>query len=423
MTLLDRPTLATPTTAAPPPSAIPTAPTPAPVTQSVARRAGRDPFLDLLRAVGTVAVILAHWLMPQVSWDGATLHVTNVLGEGAGWVVTWVIQVIPLMFFVAGAATFSQLDRRWVPWGPFVTSRVRRLLPPVAVFAGVWLAIAVVLPELGAPRGAVRVAATIAPQLLWYLGVYVILVACSHLLRACYLRARVASLLVLGGGAVLVDVLRFAGGVEQIAVANLFLVWAFAYTLGFAYADGLFDAVPRRACAALSGLGFVALVAAVTLGPYPLSMVGMPGDAFSNMGPPTVCLVALTLAQVFGALALRPVIVGCARQTQVAAVLGWISARSMTLYLWHLTAMFAVVGVVVLGANLDLPEGWSGTWWETRPVWFAACAAVLALLVRVFAPVELRRPARSSIPGAAPASRGDTARERPAGQFAGSGIA
>lgn len=417
MTLLDRPTPGT--TSAPTSStrtgSARTAPLPTAAVRGSAvagpatRPTTRDPFLDVLRAVGTVAVILAHWLMPQVSWDGAALHVTNVLGEGAGWIVTWVIQVIPLMFFVAGAATFSQLDRRWVAWRQFVTARVRRLVPPVAVFGGVWLVVAVVLPELGAPRAAVRVAATIAPQLLWYLGIYVVLVAASHLLRTGYLRSPIITLVALGGGAVLVDGLRFAGGVEQIGMANLFLVWAFAYTLGYAYADGLFDAVQRRVCAALAVLGLAALVAAVTLGPYPLSMVGMPGDTFSNMGPPTICLVALTFLQVFGALTLRTAIVAWAELAGVRAGLGWISARSMTLYLWHLTAMFVVVGLVVVVANIDLPQGWTRAWWESRPLWFAACTGMLAVLVRVFAPIELRRPRRPVTPAA--------------GQLTGSGIA
>lgn len=55
-------------------------------------------------AAGTIAVIIAHWLMPQVTWDGNHFDVINVLGSGQGWLITWFIQVIPIMVFVAGAA-------------------------------------------------------------------------------------------------------------------------------------------------------------------------------------------------------------------------------------------------------------------------------------------------------------------------------
>lgn len=360
----------------------------APASPRVGTRGfARDPLLDLLRAVGTVAVVVAHWLMPQVSWDGVDLTVVNVLGSGPGWLVTWVIQVIPLMFFVAGAATFGQLRRRPETWRRFMAVRLRRLAPPVAVFLGVWVLLGTLLPALGAPEAAVDVAARIAPQMLWYLGIYVVLLAASQLLARWYARTGVAGVLAIGAAAVGVDVLRFGADVPHVGLANLFLVWAFAYTLGFAYTDGRLAWSARR-CAAVAAAGLVALVLAVTVGPYPSSMVGMPGDTLTNMGPPTLCLVALTLVQVFGALALRTRLVALAGNAAVSRGVAWLSARSMTVYLWHLTAMFVVVGVVTVGAAVDLPVGWSATWWVTRPAWFTACAVVLLALVRAFERVE-----------------------------------
>ena len=54
--------------------------------------------------------------------------------------------------------------------------------------------------------------------------------------------------------------------------------------------------------------------------------------------------------------------------TRVVAVNGSI----MTLYLWHLTAMVAVVGLLLLagGPGLGLEVG-TGAWWVSRPVWLA----------------------------------------------------
>lgn len=345
----------------------------------------------MLRAVGTVAVVVAHWLMPQVSWDGVDLTVVNVLGSGPGWLVTWVVQVIPLMFFVAGAATLGQLRRRPETWSRFVAARLRRLVPPVAAFVGVWVLLRAVLPVLGVPAPAVDVAARIAPQMLWYLGVYVVLLAASQALERWYARTGVVGIAVIGAAAVVVDVLRLGADVPHVETANLFFVWAFAYTLGFAYTDGRL-AWPVLRCVAVAAAGLVALVLAVTVGPYPRSMVGMPGDTLTNVGPPTLCLVALALVQVFGALALRARLVALAETAPVSRAVGWLSARSMTVYLWHLTAMFVVVGVVTVGAAVDLPVGWSASWWLSRPAWFAACAVVLLVLVRAFEPVERVRP-------------------------------
>ena len=60
----------------------------------------RDVFVDAVRAVGTLCVVALHWLMADATWDGRSLHVGNALGHGAGWVVTWVLQVLPLPYAV-----------------------------------------------------------------------------------------------------------------------------------------------------------------------------------------------------------------------------------------------------------------------------------------------------------------------------------
>ena len=56
---------------------------------------------------------------------------------------------------------------------------------------------------------------------------------------------------------------------------------------------------------AMSRLLVLALTA---FGPYPVSMVGMPGERVSNMAPPTVCILALTCWLVGLVMLLRPVV-------------------------------------------------------------------------------------------------------------------
>ena len=129
----------------------------------------------------------------------------------------------------------------------------------------------------------------------------------------------------------------------------------------------------------------------VAVGPYPLSLVGMPGDEISNLGPPTAPVVAHAVAQVCLVLLLRTALVRRATTGAGARAVGALARRSMTVYLWHLTAMFAVVGVALLGLGQELPAAWGADWWGSRPVWFAAYLLVLLGLVRVFGRFEDRR--------------------------------
>jgi hypothetical protein len=68
-----------------------------------------------------------------------------------------------------------------------------------------------------------------------------------------------------------------------------------------------------------------------------------------------------------------------------------LARRSMTVYLWHLTAMFVVVGAVLLGLDQRLPAAWSTDWWAGRPVWSGAYLLVLTGLVALFGRFESSR--------------------------------
>jgi hypothetical protein len=69
----------------------------------------------------------------------------------------------------------------------------------------------------------------------------------------------------------------------------------------------------------------------------------------------------------------------------------------MTLYLWHLTVMVLLVGLLNLlgGFGLGLAPG-TGAWWLTRPLWLLALAAGLGLFIPIFARFEQRSRARSA---------------------------
>lgn len=379
----------------------------------VRQRVRRDVFVDTVRALGTIGIVSLHWLMPEGTFDGTTLHIGNALGHGTAWVLTWVAQTLPLMFFAAGAAAAYQRSAgagvAGSGWGSVVLARVRGVVRPVAVFAGAWVVAVIVLLALEVPDDAVWRLARMAPQLLWFLAVWVALLPLVPLLQRAWRRWRWRAAAVAIAVPLLVDALRFGAGVEGVAWANLMLVWAVPFVVGIAYATDRSegrrslladdDGPGSRALALTALAGFVAMTVLVVVGPYPVSMVGMPGDAISNLGPPTAPVVAQSVAQVGAVLALRGVLTRWAASGFGSDVVGLLSRHAMTVYLWHLTAMFAVVGVVLVGLGQRLPEPWTADWWATRPTWFAAFLLVLLVLTRIFGRAERSRGALRQLRG------------------------
>lgn len=354
----------------------------------------RDRFVDSIRALATLCVVGVHWLMPEATWDGTNLHIGNALAHDWAWAITWVLQPLAVLFFAAGAA--AGYDRARAPrrrWASVLTRRICAVGVPVAVFAAGWLLAVPMLLALGVPDGAVWRIVRMVPQPLWFLAVWAALLALVPLLRRAWLRWRWWVMVTAVAAPLLVDALRFGAGLESVTWLNLMLVWHVPFLAGVAYATDRSTGrrAPREVRTWLGAgltVGLACMIALTVLGPYPLSMIGMPGEEISNLGPPTAPIVAQAFVQVCGVLLARAAIVRWATRRGPRTALRGVTARSMTIYLWHLTAMFAVVGVALLGLALTLPEPWTATWWATRPLWSGAFAVVLVVLARLFGPFE-----------------------------------
>ncbi|MEX0789892.1 MAG: acyltransferase family protein, partial [Actinomycetota bacterium] len=105
--------------------------------------AGRDRYVDFLRAFSICVVVLGHWLIASVYLRDGEVGGVNALHVIPGiWVATWILQVMPLFFFVGGFAnlvTLDSLSRKGGDYAGFISSRVDRLLRPTAVFLAVWI--------------------------------------------------------------------------------------------------------------------------------------------------------------------------------------------------------------------------------------------------------------------------------------------
>ena len=368
----------------------------------------RDRYVDFLRAASIVVVMLGHWTMAVVTLRDGEWQLGNVLTAFRGaWLLTWVFQVMPVFFFVGGFSnkvTLDALERRGAGYSEFAWSRTQRLMKPVLVLLAIWLPLATIaqLMNLLDPT-VLRQATTLVTQPLWFIGIYLIVTALAPPMRALHQRFGVRVPISLIAGAVIVDALRFAAGVPFIGYLNFGFVWLFAHQLGFFYADGTLARVGSRlAWGALAGIA--ALVLLTRFGPYPLSMVGLPGESISNMNPPTICLMALTIWQVSALMLVRDGVSHWLRRPRVWGTVIAANTVIMTMFLWHLTALMIVV-VTLLPAGFPQPDVGTAKWWILRPVWLAILCVVTALFVYLLGRFERPGQAvRSGAHGAGPAA-------------------
>lgn len=357
--------------------------------------AGRDRYVDFLRAASIGVVVLGHWIIAIVYWQNGEIDGANALEVVPGlWLATWILQVMPVFFFVGGFSNLVSVDavaRRGEGYPEFLWGRAERLLRPTAAFLVLWLLLVTALQLAGVSRDALALTGGLVARPLWFLGIYLIMIALAPAMVRLHRRFGVKVIAGMVAGAGIVDLLRFAGDAPSVGYLNFAFVWLLAHQLGFLYADGTLLRLRRRGrmTLAVAGLAGLAVLAATPV--YPGSMVGLPGDKVSNMDPPTVCIIALTLWQVGLVLLARP---GVSRWLQRvrpwAAVIG-VNAVIMTAFLWHLSALLIAVGVLY-PLGWPQPEGGTTAWWLLRIPWIAILGGLLFGLVALFGRFERARP-------------------------------
>lgn len=334
--------------------------------------AGRDDLIDLLRSLATTTVVVWHWVFTILVWRADGPHADNPIGYVSGlWSLTWVLQVMPL-FFVAGGFVHARAwarDRgRRGAWGKFVKRRATQLGLPalvlIAVVAGAGVAIAL-LHEGGDPWVPRAVMLVLSP--LWFLVVYMALVVTVPFWDR--LDRRWGELVPIGLAvtAMGVDLIRFRFDHPEVAWLNMVFVWGAAHQIGWSW-ERLRNAPPRFG-QALALIGFAGLVGLTNMGLYPRSMVGTTStvDRFSNMGPPTLPIIALLVFQVGLVVAYRDKITEIADRPRVRRFVDWLSKNAMPLFLWHTVGF----GLFYAGMRVltSVPEEANLEWWLTRPLW------------------------------------------------------
>jgi fucose 4-O-acetylase-like acetyltransferase len=347
----------------------------------------RDPFIDLLRVACIALVVFGHWLTTTVIWEPDRVYSLNALSVISGTrITTWLLQVMPLVFFAGGFAN-SRSRRRSASYLSYLDRRLGRLLLPTGIFLAVWLALGLAAEGLDPASAGKARAAEVAALPLWFLGIYLVAVALAPAMEGLHRRF---GLWAAGGLAVavgVVDLVSIGFGFEGVGGANYAFQWLFAHQLGFAYADGTLPRWGRRGAAALAAGGLAALVLLTTVGGYPVSLVGVPGQERSNAQPPSLAMVALTLWLVGLALLLRPAALRWLARPRPARLVGRAHRVLLTLFLWHVTAI-TLGAAAARAAGAPEPAVGSGRWWALRPAWLAWLVPFLAILTWAFGRFE-----------------------------------
>lgn len=347
--------------------------------------AARDSFADLLRTLALGAVVLGHWTMAAVGRDAdGGLTVDNILNtERWMWPLTWVLVLIPLFFFVGGfsnATSWSRIVERETEstgrtpsfrrlWGIFLRRRLGGLFLPLVPFVLLVAAAVAVALALGAPAGLTRTVAVVVVMPLWFVAVFAALAVVAPVMLRLHARSGWWVVVALSVVVVAVELVGIATGSSAVGSLNYLFVWGTAQQIGFAYADGSLQRMRRSTVAWWAVLAFAALVAVTASPMWAESMIGLSGER-SNFSPPGTVPLLLGLVQIPVALLLRPVVAPLLERPRAARVLDVASNSSMRAFLWHLPVMVAVTGVLLL-LDVPFPDPGSGTWWATRPLWFA----------------------------------------------------
>jgi hypothetical protein len=274
---------------------------------------------------------------------------------------------------------------------------VERLLRPTLVFVAIGTTAGVLVEASGHLSTTAIMILRVVAQPLWFIGIYLAVVLFAPAMLQLHRRWGWSVLLVLAAATALVDLARLGlDAPEVIGYLNFAFVWLAVHQCGFFYADGAAARGGRRLALSLAAGGLVLTAMLVLWGPYPVSMVTLPGDTVSNMTPPSLALLTLSMWLLGAVLLLRSRTTAWLARARVWLTVVAANGVVMTAFLWHLSVVVAVNGTLVLIDAPVFPPIGSTQWWLWRLPLLLLVAAVLAVVVAGLRRFE--RPRRWTIP-------------------------
>ncbi len=342
----------------------------------------RELSVDLYRVCAVALIVMGHWLAASVAYREGHFVRENPLSElpWTQW-LTWIFQVVPVFFLVAGFAGAASWTRRHVgPYADWLRMRFRTVLGPTTAYVFVILALVAAAVVTHVDASSMAISAWAVAMHLWFIPVYLVMVALTPVAVAMHRRWGLLAPLALSIAVGVVDAVSVSGWLPALGNANNLLCWFAMYQLGVAWFFGALRGIRPIAIAATAG---VVLVAALGFGPYPVSLIGVPGQTVQNSAPPSVVMLAVGMAQAGVLIAIAPAVTRWLRASPLQRPLAAANRRVMLVYLWHMVAV-VLLSVVAYPTGLfpQAPLG-TGAWWLSRLLWVGALAALTAVVLSV----------------------------------------
>jgi hypothetical protein len=341
----------------------------------------RNHAVDFYRVSGVVLIVLGHWLAGAVTYSDGSFGRQNPLVDQpwTQW-LTWLFQAVPTFFVVAGyAAAVSWTHRRAdneVSRQAWVRRRIARVLGPTTVYAVSVSAVVVVVDIGGVASSTMEYAGWAVAMHLWFLAVYLMVVSLTPIGIAGQRRWGLLVPMALAIAVAAVDAASYAGHIPYVGWLNYLFCWAALYQLGIAWQKGLL-AGARPVILAAGSTGALALL--LWLGAYPVSMIGVPGQAVQNTEPPSLAMLAFGCAQAGLVISLAPTLNRALRGGAVQRLLARANSNVMALYLWHMIPVVIVAIVGYPAGLLPQPVEGSAEWWLARLEWVLVLSLVTAV--------------------------------------------
>lgn len=299
--------------------------------------ADRSAFIDVMRTIAVLRVVIFHALMWQ-------------------W-LTW-FEAMPVMFFVSGTLVGRSLSGR--AWRSVVTGRVLRLALPLVVYLGF-----AVTAQLSGLMGATTIH-------LWYVWTFLGFTLISTPLVWLVRRVPIPTV------AIIVAVIA-ATTITESGDSGVGAAYLLAWVAGLWWADRGCPFPPLGALLATIAVGVTVSVVSVSM-LVGISLQQSPsgvGLSMAGLGAAWLALGLIARRQL-GALLEVP---------RVGPAIRFVSRRLLTIYLWHIPAtIVARRAVEAMGVT-------SGALWVLAVL--AATAALTGAATVVFGPLEDRAAASS----------------------------
>ncbi|MDV3126171.1 acyltransferase family protein [Mycobacterium sp. 21AC1] len=344
---------------------------------STTRTPVRNLAMDLYRVVAIVVVVLGHWLVATLTYHDGQFGRQDPL-VALPWTqwLTWAFQVVPVFFVVAGYASAVS----WTRWHnssrgsrqAWLRRRLARIVGPTAVYVALVFTVVIVLMGVGV-RGPLSIGGWAVGMHLWFLTVFMAVVSLTPVLVNADHRWGLAVPAALAVATAVIDAVAIGGGVPYVGWLNYAFCWAAIYQLGIAWQGSrLIGLRPLR----LAILAAAALAGLVAWGPYPVSMIGVPGAAVQNTSPPTLAMLAFGAVQAGLVLAVAPGVNRALAAPRWKRPLALANQNVMALYLWHMVPVVVVTLIGYPTGLLPQPTIGTGAWWLARIEWLVVLSVV-----------------------------------------------